>query len=126
MLGQRPWFRERSGLFMQRWFPKFNLMTIYSITTLVCVRLPNLPLHFYTPYFLLTLGNVLCKFIKIDIDQIPKGFVTFACICVEMDLNQGLLDMILIEWGENDPYIQMVDYENTAFKCRSCQQTGHL
>jgi hypothetical protein len=68
MLEQRPWFWGRSSLSMQRWFPKFNPLTMTSMTTLVYVRLPNLPLHFYTPSFLLTLGNVLGKFIKIDTD----------------------------------------------------------
>ena len=97
-----------------------------AMTTLVWVRLPNLPLHFYTLAFLLTLGNVLGKFIKIDTERITKGFVTFSRICVEIKLSQGLQDKILIDWDENDPYTQMVDYENTSFRCLSCQQTEHL
>jgi hypothetical protein len=68
----------------------------------------------------------LGRFIKIDTDRIAKGFVTFTCICVEIDLSQGLPDKILIDWGDGDPFIYMVDYENTVFRCRSCQQTGHL
>ena len=55
-----------------------------------------------------------------------KGFVTFSHICVEIDLIQGIPNRILIDWDENDPYMQMIDYENTTFKCLSCQQTGHL
>jgi hypothetical protein len=97
-----------------------------SLTTLVSIRLCNLPLHFYTPYFLLTLGNVLGKFIDIDTDWIMKGFVTFSHICIEIDLIQGLPDRILIDWDENDPYMQMINYENTTFRCLSCQQTWHL
>jgi hypothetical protein len=126
VLEKGPWFWGRSGLSMQRWFPDFNPLTMTAMTTPVWVRLPNLPLHFYTPAFLPTLGNVLGRFIKIDTDRITKGFITFACICVEIDLSQGLPDRILIDWTEDDPYTQMVDYENTAFRCRSCQQTGHL
>jgi hypothetical protein len=126
MLEQGPWFWGRSGLSMQKWFPDFNPLTMIAMTTPVWVRLPNLPLHFYTPYFLPTLGNALGRFIKLDTDQISKGFITFACICVEIDLSQGLPDRILIDWTEDEPYTQLVDYENTAFRCRSCQQTGHL
>jgi hypothetical protein len=126
VLEQGPWFWGRSSLSMQRWFPDFNLLTMIAMTTPVWVRLPNLPLHFYTPNFLPTLGNVLGRFIKIDTDQITRGFVTFTRICVEIDLSQGLPDRILIDWTEDDPYTQLVDYENTAFRCRSCQQTGHL
>jgi hypothetical protein len=69
---------------------------------------------------------VLGRFIKIDTDRITKGFVTFARICVEIDLSQGLPNRILIDWIEDDPYTQLVDYENIAFMCRSCQQTWHL
>jgi hypothetical protein len=126
ILEQGPWFWGRSGLSMQRWFPEFNPLTMTAMTTPVWVRLPNLPLHFYSASFLPTLGNALGRFIKIDTDRITKGFITFARICVEIDLSQGLPDRILIDWGDGDPFIQMVDYENTAFRCRSCQQTGHL
>jgi hypothetical protein len=126
VLEQGPWFWGRSGLSMQRWFPDFNPLTMTAMTTPVWVRLPNLPLHFYSSSFLPTLGNALGRFIKIDTERIEKGFVTFARICVEIDLSQGLPDRILIDWGDGDPFIQMVDYENTAFRCRSCQQTGHL
>jgi hypothetical protein len=126
VLEQGPWFWGRSGLSMQRWFPDFNPLTMTAMTTPVWVRLPNLPLHFYSSSFLPTLGNALGRFIKIDTDRIVKGFITFARICVEIDLSQGLSDRILIDWDEGDPFTQMVDYENTAFRCRSCQQTGHL
>jgi hypothetical protein len=52
-LEQGPWFWGRSGLSMQRWFPDFNPLTMTAMTTSVWVRLPNLPLHFYTPAFYL-------------------------------------------------------------------------
>jgi hypothetical protein len=123
---QGPWLWGSFGLSMQRWFLDFNPLTMNSMTTPVWVRLPNLPLHFYTPSFLPTLGNVLGRFINIDIDWITKGFVTFTRICVEIDLIQGIPDMIIIDWTKDDPYTQLVDYENTSFRCHSCQQTLHL
>jgi hypothetical protein len=93
-------------------------MTVMTIP--VSVRLPNLPSYFYTQDFLPTLGNVLGRFIKIDTYWLTKGFVTFACICVEIDLSQWLPDRILIDCTEDDPYTQLVYYENIAFRCRSC------
>jgi hypothetical protein len=90
ILEQGPWFWGRSGLSMQRWFPEFNPLTMTAMTTLVWVRLPNIPLHFYSASFLPTLGNALGRFIKIDTDRIKKGFITFARIYVEIDMNQGL------------------------------------
>jgi hypothetical protein len=126
VLEQGLWFWGRSSLSMQRWFLEFNPLTMTTMTTSVWVRLPNLPLHFYTPSFLSTLGNTLGKFIKADTDRILKGFITFTHICVEIDLSQGILDRIFIDWTEGDPYTQMVDYENITFRFLSCKKIGHL
>jgi hypothetical protein len=114
LLEKGAWFWGRYGLSMQRWFLKFNPLTMTSLTTPVLVRLPNLPLHLYTLYFLLTLGNVFGKFININKDWITKGFVTFLRKCIEINLIQGLLDRILIDWDENDSYMKMINYENTS------------
>jgi len=104
VLDKGPWFLRRSGLSMQRWFPDFNPLTMIAMTTPVWVILPNIPMHFYTPYFLSTLGNTLHRFIKVDTDRISKGFITFTCICVEIDLSQGIMDRILIDLTKGDPY----------------------
>jgi hypothetical protein len=104
VLEKGPWFWGRSGLSMQIWFPGFNPLTMTAMTTPVWVRLPNLPLNFYTPSFLPTLGNALGRFIKTDTYKIAKGFITFAHICVEIDLSQGLPDRILIYWDEGDRF----------------------
>ena len=97
-----------------------------ALATPIWVRLPNLPLHFWTPHFLSTIGNSLGRFIKINGDRISKGLVTFARICMEMDLNAGLSNRILIDWTNDEPYIHLLDYKNTSLRCRSCQQPGHL
>jgi hypothetical protein len=47
---------------------------------------------------------MLGRFIKANTDQISKGFITFARICVEIDLSQGLPNKILIDWTKGDPY----------------------
>lgn len=111
---------------MQKWFPTFNPLTLKAMNTPIWVRLPNLPLHFYTPDFLSLISNTLGRFIKTDTDRISKGFFTYARICVKIDLSQGLPDKIFFKRAGKDPYLQLIDYENTAFRCRSCQQKGHL
>jgi len=126
VLEKGPWFWGRFILSMQRWFPDFNPLAMITMTTLVWVRIPNLSFHFYTTTFLPTLGNVLGRFIKIDTNWISKGFITFAHICIEIKLIQGLPDMILIYWTKDDPYTHMVDYDNASFRCCSCQQTRNL
>lgn len=66
------------------------------MTSLVWVRLPNLPLQFWYPESFATIGDSLGKFIKEDTDRTSKGLATFARICVELDLSKGLPDKINI------------------------------
>jgi len=42
-----------------------------------------------------------------------------------MDISKGLLDQIILK-VEDFHWTQTLDYENTAFRCRHCHQTGHL
>jgi len=92
---------------------------------LVSVRLHNLPLHFWHHKVLIAIGNTLGKFLKIDEGRLTKGIFTFARICVEVDLSQGLPQSIILNFN-NTQWIQSLDYENTTFRCRGCLQIGHL
>lgn len=121
-----PWFWGNSGLSMRKWYPEFNPLTTTAMTTPVWVRLPNLPLQFWYHESFVTIGDSLGKFIKEDTNRLSKGLATFARICVELDLSKGLSDKINITWCMNFFWEQPLDYENTAFRCRSRQQPGHL
>ena len=89
------------------------------------VRLHNLSLHFWHSKALTAIGNTLGRMLKIDGERHIKGIFTFARICVEVDLSRGLPESIMLNFN-NTQWKQPLDYENTAFRCRGCQQTGHL
>lgn len=44
---------------------------------------------------------------------------------MEVDLSKGLPDQIQLKHKQRS-WTQILDYENTAFRCRICRQTGHL
>lgn len=44
---------------------------------------------------------------------------------MEIDLSKGLPDRVQLIY-EKHKWIQALDYENTAFRCRFCHLTGHL
>lgn len=120
-----PWFWGTSGLFMTPWFPDFdpNKMTVSKV--LIWVRIYNLPLQFWSERVLEGIGNNIGKYIKTDLERIYERVYTFACICVEVDLSKGLSDNIRLIYKQKN-WLQVLDYENTAFRCRFCRQTGHL
>jgi len=80
----------------------------------VWVRLHNIPLLFWNHKVLISIGNTLGKFLKIDEGKLTKCIFTFTRICVEVDLSQGLLESILLNFN-NTQWTQSLDYENTAF-----------
>jgi len=122
---QGPWFWGRAGLFITPWFPEFDANTMVVTKMPVWVRLPNLPLPYWHHLVLEDIGNLLGRFIKIDKERQDKGLFTYARICVEIDLSKGLPDRIHLK-HESNIWLQRLDYENTAFRCRFCHLTGHL
>jgi len=125
VLLQGPWFWGRAGLFITPWFPEFDANNMVVTKMPVWVRLPNLPLPYWHHLVLEDIGNLLGRFIKIDKDRQDKGLFTYARICVEIDLSKGLPDRLHLK-HESHTWLQRLDYENTAFRCRFCQLTGHL
>ena len=87
-----PWFWGSTGLFITPWFLDFDANTMEVSRILVWVRLYNLPLHFWNESVLTCIGNILGWYIKIDTQRLEECIYTFACICVEVELNKGLLE----------------------------------
>jgi len=125
VITQGPWFWGRAGLFLTPWFPEFDANSMVVTKMPVWVRLPNLPLPFWHHMVLEDIGNLLGSFIKRDPDRNEQGLFTYARICVEIDLSKGLPDRIHLQY-EKFKWLQLLDYENTAFRCRFCHVTGHL
>jgi len=59
-----------------------------------------------------------------DTQRVEERIYTFARICVEVDLSKGLPDQIQLKHKQRS-WTQILDNENTAFRCRICRQTGH-
>lgn len=114
ILNKGPWFWGNAGLFITPWFRKFDANTMVVLKILVWVRLHNFPIHFWHHKVLIAIGNTLGKFQKIDEGRLTKGICTFARICVEVDLSQGLPESILLNFN-NTQWTQSLDCENTTF-----------
>ena len=82
-------------------------------------------MHFCGIEALNEIGNALGKLVTIGWDRIQKGLVTYARICMEVDLSVGFPNQITLTWSSKS-WVINIEYENAAFRCRSCQQTGHL
>ena len=125
MQEEGPWFWGRAGCFITPWTFDFDSNHSSITITPVWVKLLNLPMHLWSILSLRAIGNSLGKYLKTDIEQAKRGLATYARICIKVDLSEGLLDQIILSW-KSQKWVQMLDYENTTFWCRSCWQTRHL
>lgn len=111
----------RTSLFMKPWFPEFNLTTIFETTTPVWVRLPNLLIQLCQEIFK-KIGNTLGQFIKSE-RRNSRRLYTCARPCAESDLSKGLLDKIILDrYGSQ--WVQTLESEKAAIRCRICHETG--
>lgn len=91
----------------------------------IWVRLPNLPAHFWDFSVFLAIGNTLGRYLATDTSRRDNGLFTYGRMCAEIDISKGLPDQINLKFRDFH-WTQSLDYENTAFRCRHCHQTGHL
>ena len=54
-----------------------------------------------------------------------KKVMTFACICVELDLSRPLPDVVEMCAGSHS-WMQQLDYETLPFRCHLFHEYGHL
>lgn len=125
VIQEGPWFWGSTGLFITPWSPEFDANSMVVTKMPVWVRLHNLPIHLWTDQVLAGIGNTIGRFIKWDTQRLEERIFTYARICVEVDLSKGLPDQIQLKHRQRS-WTQGLDYENTAFRCRICRQTGHL
>ena len=117
-----PYFMGPQGLYLNKWNPDFDPSQDVPSAVPVWVRLPHLPLHCWNPKSFQTIGNALGKYID---QAVRRDQYSCACICVEVDLEEGLPEAIKLSvagWT----HIQELDYEQLSFKCRHCHGYGHF
>lgn len=69
--------------------------------------------------------DILGTSLHIDPKIGKKKNTLVVMICIEMDISRGLLDVIMLEVGENH-HCQDLYYKNVPFKCTLYKYLGHL
>lgn len=89
--------------------------------SLVWVRIPDLPVEFYSVEALGSIGNLIGKTIKIDRSTSIHDKGGFARICVEVDLHHKPLLPAFNILGEE----KQIVYEGLHLVCFGCGKYGH-
>ena len=125
MVSTGPWFWRRAEFFLTPWFPDLDPSMTIITNIPVWVKLPNLPGHLWHPSVFQGIGNSLGRYVAIDPLREYQGLYTYGRVCAEVDISKGLPDQINLKIGDF-VWTQILDYENTAFRCCHCHQIGHL
>ncbi|XP_027060922.2 uncharacterized protein [Coffea arabica] len=116
-----PWIFQGNYVTISKWKPDFRPTKEDIKTTLAWVRLPELPIEYYVEEFLMKVGNVVGKAVKVDNQTLEVARGKCARICVEVDLKKPLTPFI---WVNND--LQAIEYEALDALCFECGQYGHI
>ncbi|XP_059076363.1 uncharacterized protein LOC131875739 [Cryptomeria japonica] len=120
-----PYFFNQVGLFIKPWHMGFNSAEEIPSRVPVWIRLPRLPLEFWREDILHSISLLLGKPVGSASQTQDRKIISFARICVEVDLNNPLPDSMEIRMGSSS-WIQQLDYETLPFRCRICHEYGHL
>ncbi|XP_059076672.1 uncharacterized protein LOC131875950 [Cryptomeria japonica] len=120
-----PYFYNQVGLFMKPWHAGFNPTEELPSRVPVWVRLPWFPIECWREDVLHLVASLLGKPVGSSQQTQFKKVMTFARVCVEIDLSMPLPDSVEVSAGSYT-WVQQIDYETLPFRCRFCHEYGHL
>ncbi|XP_057828729.1 uncharacterized protein LOC131039916 [Cryptomeria japonica] len=120
-----PYFYNQVGLFITPWHAGFNPLEELPNRVPIWVRLPCLPVECCREDVLRMIAALLGKPVGSSSQTLGRMLMTFACICVEIDLSKPLPDAVDMCVGSYS-WVQQLDYETLPFHCHLCHEYGHL
>lgn len=125
-------FNGNTGQFMKPWQTGFIPTVEMPTSVPVWVQLHSPPSEYWKEIALEHIGNALGSYIGASEKTLEHKMFSYARVCVYMDLSSPLSAHISLQlddlectapsgWSE-----ALVDYENLPFRCRQCQEYGHL
>lgn len=121
----KTWSIGSTPVLMKRWNPLFDPSRENLTYGPVWVRLPGLPLEFWSDDIFKIIGDKLGSFVDADRSYEVSGRMTVARIMVNLDSSEGLSAELNLVYGDYS-YIQILDYEGVPFRCHSCHKVGHV
>jgi len=119
------WHFEHAPVLLKRWTPIFDPATEQIGIGPVWIRLPGLPLQFWSEDIFRRIGNAIGVYMDYDKSYLHTGMMAYARLLINLDTRGGLQEYITIQWREFSRK-QNIDYEGISYRCRRCHKVGHL
>jgi len=119
------WHFEHAPVLLKRWTPLFDPETEHIGIGPVWIRLPGLPLQYWSEDIFRRIGNAIGSFMDYDKSYQHTGMMAYARLLINLDTRGGLQEYITIEWRDTARK-QIIDYEGIPYRCQRCHKVGHL
>lgn len=119
------WHIELAPILLKQWDPLFDPEREQLGVGPIWVRLPGLPMQFWTPQVFKCIGDALGTYLEHDQSYEQTGIMTMARILVHLDTRVGLEEKITLHLRHFSRK-QLLDYEGVPFRCRRCHKVGQL
>ncbi|XP_019256828.1 PREDICTED: uncharacterized protein LOC109235244 [Nicotiana attenuata] len=112
-------------IIMKAWLEEFNLHDEVLKTIPLWVKLPNLPVNWWSMTALSKIGSALGNPIYVDECTTDAVRVSYARLLVEMDITKPLPRQIKLQDPKGREMMQMVEYDWEPKYCNKCLKIGH-
>ena len=89
-----PWTIQGHYVTISKWRPEFQASSNNIISILIWIWVPGLPIEYYTENFLMKLGNILGKAMKIDQQTANAVREKYLRVCIEPNLGKPLVPFV--------------------------------
>lgn len=115
-----PWFIGEHFLAIRPWEPYFKASEAKLTDVAIWIRFPELPIELYDRAVFKEIGSAIGPILRIDAYTASGSRSSYARLCVQVDLEKPLINMIRIGKCK-----QVVLYEGISALCFSYSRLGH-
>ncbi|XP_042023078.1 uncharacterized protein LOC121770412 [Salvia splendens] len=118
------WFIEYHPMRMFKWTADFDLYFETPIADVWC-NLHALPIHLFEESMLFSIGKLFGEPIQIDHNTITRARLSYARICIEIDISKPVPEKYILRLGGKDVTLQ-VRWDKIPHYCSACKNIRYL
>lgn len=125
VMKQGPWYFDNKPLLLTPWSVDLNVEDLNVSSIPIWVKLPNLKLHLWNEHALSKLASAIGKPVCSDSITAKKDRISFARVCIEIQADFELPQILKIKGPGGREFAQKVEYEWIPPRCSHCKVFGH-
>ncbi|XP_042038360.1 uncharacterized protein LOC121784261 [Salvia splendens] len=122
--GSPNWYVDVHPMRVFKWAPDFDTFFESPIVSVWC-NIIDIPAHLYEESAIMAIGNLLGKPLQADHATIHQSRLSFARICVEIDISIPPPEEIILNIRGKDSRYN-VAWDRFPLFCANCKHVGHV